>query len=124
MIFTEIDKWHGMTLDDIRRLEMESEAALNRLRSTGGIRGTKLDDEDEDNTINSGGSVNSDEADIGGDDIDDGVEAIPADDYDGQPLPNVVDNKCNNCDIMNSLPEPTPQCATDTCSTGRHNTHS
>lgn len=40
-VFCWMDKWHGMTIEDIRALEDKTKEELDELRSTGPVRGTK-----------------------------------------------------------------------------------
>ena len=40
-VFCSIDKWHGMTMEDIRTLEDKTKEELEKQRSLGEIRGTK-----------------------------------------------------------------------------------
>jgi len=40
-LFCWIDKWHGMTMEDIRGLEAKTETDLNNMRKEGEVRGTK-----------------------------------------------------------------------------------
>ena len=40
-VFCWIDKWHGMTIEDIRELEAKTKEELNQLRKSGPVRGTK-----------------------------------------------------------------------------------
>ena len=40
-VFCWTDKWHGMTMEDIRALEEKTKAELDEERAKGEIRGTK-----------------------------------------------------------------------------------
>ena len=40
-MFCWTDKWHGMTMEDIRALEEKTKAELDEERAKGEIRGTK-----------------------------------------------------------------------------------
>ncbi len=40
-VFCWTDKWHGMTMEDIRRLEDQTKAELEEQLKTGEVRGTK-----------------------------------------------------------------------------------
>jgi hypothetical protein len=40
-VFCWTDKWHGMTMEDIRRLEDKTKAELKEQLKTGEVRGTK-----------------------------------------------------------------------------------
>jgi len=40
-VFCWTDKWHGMTMDDIRALEDKTKEELEKQRMTGEVRGTK-----------------------------------------------------------------------------------
>jgi len=40
-VFCWMDRWHGMTMEDIRRLEEETKAKLDEERNKGSIKGTK-----------------------------------------------------------------------------------
>jgi len=40
-VFCWLDKWHGMTIEDIRKYEEETKANLEKMRAEGEIRGTK-----------------------------------------------------------------------------------
>lgn len=40
-VYCWMDKWHGMTMDDIRRVEDKAQEELNDLRRQGSVRGTK-----------------------------------------------------------------------------------
>ena len=40
-VFCWTDKWHGMTMEDIRRLEDKTKAELEEQLKTGEVRGTK-----------------------------------------------------------------------------------
>jgi len=42
-VFCWLDRWHGMTMQDIRRLEDETREELNRQRNLGSVRGMKAD---------------------------------------------------------------------------------
>lgn len=42
-VFCLMDKWHGLTMEDIRRLEDEIREELNRRRNSGTIRGMVVD---------------------------------------------------------------------------------
>ena len=38
-LFCWMDKWHGLTIEDIREIEEQTKEELNRLRTTGVARG-------------------------------------------------------------------------------------
>jgi hypothetical protein len=38
-IFCWLDKWHGLTMDDIRQIEEETKQELEKARNTGELRG-------------------------------------------------------------------------------------
>ncbi|KAB7504066.1 Phosphatidylinositol transfer protein beta isoform [Armadillidium nasatum] len=40
-VFCWMDRWHGMTMEDIRRLEEKTKEELDRQRNVGQVRGTK-----------------------------------------------------------------------------------
>lgn len=40
-VFCWTDKWHGMTMEDIRALEDKTKEELEKQRSSGEVRGTK-----------------------------------------------------------------------------------
>ena len=42
-VFCWVDKWHGMTIEDIRMLEDKTKNELEKLRQEGEVRGTKDD---------------------------------------------------------------------------------
>lgn len=42
-VFCWLDRWHGMTMQDIRRLEDETREELDRQRNQGAVRGMKAD---------------------------------------------------------------------------------
>lgn len=42
-VFCEMDKWYGMTMDDIRKLEDDTKADLERMIKEGEVKGTTLD---------------------------------------------------------------------------------
>lgn len=42
-VFCWLDRWHGMTMADIRRLEDETKEELNKQRNLGAVRGMKAD---------------------------------------------------------------------------------
>lgn len=43
-VFCWIDRWHGMTIQDIRDIEEKTKAELDDLRKRGSIRGTAVED--------------------------------------------------------------------------------
>ncbi|CAG0915808.1 unnamed protein product [Notodromas monacha] len=43
-VFCWLDKWHGLTMDDIRRIEDETKKELDEQRHKGEVRGMKADD--------------------------------------------------------------------------------
>nr|CAB3264901.1 phosphatidylinositol transfer protein alpha isoform-like [Phallusia mammillata] len=43
-VFCWMDKWFGLTMDDIRRIEEETKKELDEMRRHGSIRGTKVED--------------------------------------------------------------------------------
>ncbi|MPC09676.1 Phosphatidylinositol transfer protein alpha isoform [Portunus trituberculatus] len=42
-VFCWMDRWHGMTMDDIRRLEDKTKQELDKQRKVGEVRGTRSD---------------------------------------------------------------------------------
>lgn len=46
-VFCWMDKWHGLTMDDIRKLEEETKKELDEARRKGSIKGTKATDDDD-----------------------------------------------------------------------------
>ncbi|GLD52374.1 phosphatidylinositol transfer protein beta isoform isoform X2 [Lates japonicus] len=44
-LFCWIDKWVDLTMDDIRRMEAETQRELDEMRKKGSVRGTKAADE-------------------------------------------------------------------------------
>ncbi|XP_065223435.1 phosphatidylinositol transfer protein beta isoform isoform X1 [Planococcus citri] len=44
-VFCWMDNWHGLTMDDIRRIEERTKEELDRQRNTGNVRGMKADTE-------------------------------------------------------------------------------
>lgn len=46
-VFCWMDKWHGYTMEDIRRIEEETKRELDESRRKGSIKGTKATDEEK-----------------------------------------------------------------------------
>lgn len=46
-LFCWIDKWHGMTMEDIRRLENEAQRELEEARKKEGLKGTTTDESEQ-----------------------------------------------------------------------------
>lgn len=46
-VYCWLDKYHGLTMDDIRRIEEQTKKELDEARSKGEIRGTTAADEKE-----------------------------------------------------------------------------
>lgn len=44
-VFCWIDKWHGLTMEDIRALEDKTKDELDKQRQLGEVRGMRGDDE-------------------------------------------------------------------------------
>lgn len=42
-VFCWIDRWHGLTIQDIREIEERTRRELDELRAKGGVRGTQVD---------------------------------------------------------------------------------
>ncbi|RWS08848.1 Phosphatidylinositol transfer protein alpha-like isoform, partial [Dinothrombium tinctorium] len=43
-VFCWIDRWHGLTIEDIRELEEKTKRELDEMRSKGMVRGTQSDE--------------------------------------------------------------------------------
>lgn len=44
-VFCWIDKWHGLTMEDIRAIEEKTKEELDKQRQQGEVRGMRGDDE-------------------------------------------------------------------------------
>lgn len=44
-VFCWIDKWHGLTMEDIRAIEEKTKEELDKQRKVGEVRGMQADDD-------------------------------------------------------------------------------